>query len=89
LQSLKLPGNGAIGTVDVVFGRVVAVHIADHALTKGRIDIAKLRPLARLGYYEYTSVDSVFELLPPGGTGTGLSAGLEESPEKVRQRMVP
>jgi flavin reductase (DIM6/NTAB) family NADH-FMN oxidoreductase RutF len=46
-----------------VIGRVVAVHIDDAALTPdGRIDVVRLRPIARLGYKEYTSVDSVFEM---------------------------
>jgi flavin reductase (DIM6/NTAB) family NADH-FMN oxidoreductase RutF len=85
LQTIKLPGNGPIGSVDVVFGRVVAIHIADHAIVNGRIDVARLRPLARLGYYEYCCVDNVFEMRPPGGVGTALSAGLEGSADKVRE----
>jgi flavin reductase (DIM6/NTAB) family NADH-FMN oxidoreductase RutF len=84
LQALSLPGDSPMGTVDVVFGRVIGIHIADHALTNGRIDIARLRPLARLGYYEYCSVDSVFEMRPPGGAGSLLSAGLEGSAERAR-----
>lgn len=84
LQSLRLPGTGPIGTVDIVFGRVIAVHIADYALTDGRIDIRRLKPLARLGYYEYCCVESVFEMKPPGGAGSLLSAGLEGSPDRVR-----
>ncbi|MEP7312988.1 MAG: flavin reductase family protein [Pseudomonadota bacterium] len=82
MQTVRLPGNGKLGTVDVVFGRVVAVHIADDALTaEGRIDILKLRPLARMGYHDYTSVENVFAMSPPGGA-TRL-AGLEGSPEKM------
>ncbi len=82
LQTVRLPGNTAPGTVDVVFGRVLAVHIADDALTaEGRIDILKLRPLARVGYHDYTSIESVFTMSPPGGAGR--RAGLEGSPEKM------
>ncbi len=82
LQTVRLPANGPIGTVDVVFGRVVAVHIADDALTpEGKIDVARLRPLARLGYYDYTDVDHSFTMPPIGGATPG--AGLEGSPEKV------
>ncbi len=84
LQALSLPGDSPMGTVDVVFGRVIGIHIADHALKNGRIDIARLRPLARLGYYEYCCVDSVFEMRPPGGTASLLSAGLEGSPARTR-----
>lgn len=81
LQTLRLPGNPPMGPVDVVFGRVVAVHIADEALTAdGRIDVARLRPLARLGYYEYAVIDRVFTLRPPADLS---GAGLEGAPEKV------
>lgn len=66
-QTLRLPGNGIIGTVDVVIGRVVLVHIRDDALRPdGRLDILKIRPLGRLGYYDYTTVDSCFEMVIPG-----------------------
>lgn len=83
MTTLRLPGNGLTGTVDVIFGRVLGVHIADWALTpEGRIDIPKLRPLARLGYYDYTSVDTVFTLEPAMKTASG-TAGLEGSPEKA------
>lgn len=83
LQTVRLPGNGPIGTADVVFGRVVAVHVADEVLVDGRIDIARIKPLARLGYYQYCCVEKVFEMLPPGGVNTKLSAGLEGSPARV------
>ncbi|NTU60144.1 MAG: flavin reductase family protein [Deltaproteobacteria bacterium] len=76
-QTLRLPGNGLMGTVDVVIGRVVLVHIADDALTPdGRVDVERIRPLARLGYYDYTSVDRVFELVIPG-SNPELLRGLE------------
>ena len=34
---------------------------------EGKMDIPKIRPLARLGYYDYTSVKEVFEMQIPGG----------------------
>ena len=87
LQTVRLPGNGPMGTVDVVFGRVLAVHIDDAALTAdGRIDIVKLRPLARMGYHDYTSVQEVFTLRPEGSAAR--AAGLEGSPEKVAAGLV-
>jgi hypothetical protein len=65
-----------------VFGRVVAIHVADAAIRDGRIDIASLRPLARLGYYDYTSVEHVFTMHPPGQNAR-VAAGLEGSPLKA------
>ncbi|MGV8864677.1 MAG: flavin reductase family protein [Pseudomonas sp.] len=84
MQTVRLPGNGPMGTVDVVFGRVVGVHIADTALTEGgKIDVLKLRPIARMGYFDYTSVESSFEMVIPGSTK--LLAGLEGSSAKNKR----
>jgi flavin reductase (DIM6/NTAB) family NADH-FMN oxidoreductase RutF len=82
LHTVHLPGNDPVGSVDIVFGRVVAVHIADSALTNGRLDITRLRPIARLGYLDYCVVDNVFTMAPPGSAT--LAAGMEGSAEKVR-----
>jgi flavin reductase (DIM6/NTAB) family NADH-FMN oxidoreductase RutF len=63
---VKLPGRIRTSEHHVVIGRVVAVHIDDAALTAdGRIDVLKIRPIARLGYKDYTSVDSLFEMDKP------------------------
>jgi flavin reductase (DIM6/NTAB) family NADH-FMN oxidoreductase RutF len=67
LQTVRVPGNGDMGSADIVLGRVVQIHIKDDVLTpEGRLDIPRIKPLARLGYYNYTYVDKQFEMLPPG-----------------------
>jgi len=38
----------------------------------------KVRPIARLGYYDYTSVESVFQMIIPGNDQRRL-AGMEGS----------
>jgi flavin reductase (DIM6/NTAB) family NADH-FMN oxidoreductase RutF len=84
LTTLHLPGNTPVGTVDVIFGTVVAVHIADEFLrTDGRLDIERIRPLARMGYHDYTSVEHVFTMAPRGSPAR--FAGLEGSPEKMAE----
>jgi hypothetical protein len=51
----------------VVYGEVMHIHVNDAYLTpEGKMDIPKIRPLARLGYYDYTSVTEVFEMRIPG-----------------------
>jgi hypothetical protein len=37
-------------------------------LTDGKIDIGKVQPIARLGYYEYAVIkaDAIFEMIIPG-----------------------
>ena len=62
-QILVLPGHKPSSEHHVVIGRVAAVHIDDAALTDdGRIDVLKIRPIARLGYKDYTSVESIFQM---------------------------
>ena len=39
--------------------------IADRIIRDGMIDMAAYRPVARLGYMDYTSVETVFEMLRP------------------------
>jgi flavin reductase (DIM6/NTAB) family NADH-FMN oxidoreductase RutF len=65
-EIVKLPGRERFADHHLVIGRVVAVHIDDSVLTAdGRVDVLKIRPIARLGYKDYTSVDSVFEMDKP------------------------
>jgi flavin reductase (DIM6/NTAB) family NADH-FMN oxidoreductase RutF len=65
--STVLPGYTAEGTAEIVIGRVIGVHIKDEVLTEdGLIDVVKINPIARLGYFDYTSVTEVFSLPPSG-----------------------
>ncbi len=83
-QTLRLPGNNGQGTADIIIGRVVMIHIKDeYILPDGRIDIVRIRPLARLGYYDYTTVDSSFEMLLPGSNDR-LMGGLEGDARRTR-----
>jgi len=62
-QVVVLPGQTPAAQHHMVIGQVIAIHIDDHALTSdGRVDIVKLRPIARLGYKDYVSVESVFQM---------------------------
>ena len=80
-STLRLPGNKGLGSVDIVIGKVLAIHISDDVLTAdGLIDVLKIRPIARLGYYDYTSIESVFRMEIPGNNKE-LLRGLEGRPE--------
>ncbi len=50
----------------MVMGRVLGVHIDDEVLVDGRVSIAKLHPIARLGYREFAAVEQVFNMARPG-----------------------
>ena len=85
LNTLRFPGVPPMGTADVVFGRVVAIHIDDEVIDgQGMLDILKIQPLARMGYYDYTVVDNKFEMVI-GGNNTALLAGLEGSADKAQK----
>lgn len=78
---LALPGRNLEQSHYVVVGRVIGVHIRDEMLTPdGRVDILKIRPLARLGYHDYTSVESLFTMTPVGPGAELRKAGLEGRP---------
>ncbi|MGE0360885.1 MAG: flavin reductase family protein [Vicinamibacterales bacterium] len=62
-QVVRLPGRTPTAEHSVVIGQVVAVHIDDEALTPdGRLDVLKIKPIARLGYQDYAAVESVFQM---------------------------
>ena len=43
----------------MVLGEVIGIHIQDDLITRdGLIDVAKMRPVGRLGYNDYTQIDS-------------------------------
>ena len=83
-STIRLPGNPPMGSVDVVIGRVIAIHIDDKVLTDGMVDLGKVQPIARCGYHQYTVVrpESLFEMIIPGDP-TQL-VGLEGNVQKSR-----
>jgi flavin reductase (DIM6/NTAB) family NADH-FMN oxidoreductase RutF len=51
---------------NVVFGRVIGLHIRDEFLTeKGRFDTVKAQPLTRLGGIQYAAPGPIFEMPAP------------------------
>ena len=87
VQTIVLPGDCKTGTVDIIIGKVIGVHIADEVIgADGKIDMMKIRPLARMGYSDYTCVDRVFEI-PQSDLGGPLTdidrGGLEGATGKM------
>lgn len=65
LKTVELPSNDPQRPNLVVFGRVVGIHIDDSIITDGMIDMDAFKPIARLGYMDYTLVDNVFTMRRP------------------------
>jgi flavin reductase (DIM6/NTAB) family NADH-FMN oxidoreductase RutF len=80
VQTVRIPVEERVPSVDLVIGRVEHVHIADEMIgADGKLDVLKIRPIARMGYYDYTTVESMFEMRIPGEDQAAL-AGLEGRP---------
>ena len=64
-QTLELPCDIEGGRNAICLGRVVGIHVRDEFLTDGKVDIARIKPLARLGYQDYTVAEKVLTLSRP------------------------
>jgi flavin reductase (DIM6/NTAB) family NADH-FMN oxidoreductase RutF len=81
-SSIVIPGRLEDHGHNLIIGRVIGIHIKDGVLKDGRIDITGIRPLARMGYLDYTSVQEVFTMPPPDGPNAEQSRrGLEGRPD--------
>ncbi len=69
IKSVDIEGWENSDDYKVIFGEVVGIHIDDEMITRdGLLDVAKMMPIGRLGYNDYTRVDSnsMFTLDRPG-----------------------
>ncbi len=57
--------DGTLSNNFMVIGQVVAIHIREEAIRDGRFDMAKARPVGRLGYMDYCESGDVFEMFRP------------------------
>jgi flavin reductase (DIM6/NTAB) family NADH-FMN oxidoreductase RutF len=63
----RLPSTSPKAENNVVFGEVLGMHIAENILKDGMVDMLAYQPLARLGYMDYSWVQSVFSMDRPDG----------------------
>ncbi|TIX90010.1 flavin reductase family protein [Rhizobium sp. P44RR-XXIV] len=49
----------------MVIGQVVGIHIDETIIRDGRLDMALARPIARMGYMDYSEGSDVFEMIRP------------------------
>jgi flavin reductase (DIM6/NTAB) family NADH-FMN oxidoreductase RutF len=66
LQTMPMKGRDGRLSYFLVFGEVVGIHIDDRFIHDGIVDTAAMKPIARLGYHDYSVVDEVFTMKRPG-----------------------
>jgi flavin reductase (DIM6/NTAB) family NADH-FMN oxidoreductase RutF len=64
-QTVALPADDGHVNDWMVIGRVVGIHIDDRFIVGGRVDTAAMKPIARLGYSEYATVDEAWRMRRP------------------------
>ncbi len=65
LQTVELPGVDPEYPNKVVFGRVVGIHIDDRFIEDGMVNVGAIKPIARLGYFDYTVIETIFAMRRP------------------------
>jgi len=50
----------------IVIGEITGVHISDDILVDGFVDVLRFNPVARMGYMDYTTVETKFSMKRPG-----------------------
>ena len=62
---IELPDDeGKVGDW-IAVGRVIGIHIDDRFIDNGRVDTAAMKPIARLGYSEFATVETAWRMRRP------------------------
>ncbi len=79
---LPAPEGASSPGYTVVFGLVVGIYIDDAFISDGRVQTGQMRPIARLGYMDFSMVtpESMFSLNRPIASDDGLTAELVPGP---------
>jgi flavin reductase (DIM6/NTAB) family NADH-FMN oxidoreductase RutF len=64
-KTVELPTDDPDQPNAAIFGEVIGIHIRDDLIVDGRVDTARAKPIARLGYSEYAVVEKVFRMRRP------------------------
>jgi flavin reductase (DIM6/NTAB) family NADH-FMN oxidoreductase RutF len=67
--------DGALTERYLVLGQVIGLHVDERFIRDGIIDILAMKPIARCGYQDYTSVDRLFPIRRPEGAGNSAAGG--------------
>ncbi len=64
-QTIDLPNDEGVVADWLLIGKVIGIHIDNRFIENGRVNTAAMKPIARLGYAEYATVDEVWKMRRP------------------------
>ena len=64
-QIVPLPDDHGDAQDWAIIGRVIGVYIDDRFIDDGRVDTAAMKPIARMGYSEYATVETAWRMRRP------------------------
>lgn len=64
-QTVLLPTDDPGDPNTVIFGEVIGIHIRDTVVKDGKLDLAKIQPVGRLGYLDYVHITESFAMDRP------------------------
>jgi flavin reductase (DIM6/NTAB) family NADH-FMN oxidoreductase RutF len=64
-QIVPLPDDHGDARDWAIIGRVIGIYIDDRFIHDGRVDTAAMKPIARMGYSEYATVETAWRMRRP------------------------
>jgi flavin reductase (DIM6/NTAB) family NADH-FMN oxidoreductase RutF len=74
VQTVELPCATPGARHTMVIGEVIGIHLDEKLITDGRVDVRKLKPVARLGYLDFAVVEDFFTMERPDDAYAEMSA---------------
>ncbi|KAB8312653.1 flavin reductase family protein [Erwinia endophytica] len=65
ISTQTIKGNSNLGTVDLILGEVIRIHVKDEYIKDGMMDVSKAQVLARMGYIDYSTISNSFSMQVP------------------------
>ena len=62
---VALPSKAGLRQSHLVIGEVIGIFIDDALIIDGKVDILRLAPLSRLGYFDYGLLREIIEIPRP------------------------
>ena len=62
---IDLPSDSRGNPNHLIIGNIIGINISDNIIKNDRIDIGELKPISRMGYDEYSLINTIFSMKRP------------------------